>query len=101
MSVARRRELLLVVANAFTELAALDHEAQGEALYTSRDLPPDVPSRTLFARACRSIPEARRQGKIWTVSHTAWQRARAPQRAELARKRDDLRDVLGLSRRAA
>ena len=101
MSTARRRELLLVVANAFSELATLEHDAKGEEVYTSRHLPPDVPSRTLFARACRSIRDARRQGKTWIVPRAAWERARRPRRAERARDRDELRDSLGLARRAA
>jgi hypothetical protein len=101
VSVARRRELLTIVANAFSELATLEHEQQKVEVYTSRHLPPDVPSRTLFARACRSIPEARRQGKTWIVPRAAWERARRPRRAERNRDRDDLRDSLGLARRAA
>ena len=97
----RRRELLLVVANAFTELAALEGEQTTALVYTSHALPPDAPTRALFARACRSIPQARRQGKTWIVPHCAWERARKPRRAERARDRDEIRQDLGLSRRAA
>jgi hypothetical protein len=90
-----------VVANAFSELATLEDETKREEVYTSRQLPPDVPSRTLFARACREIAEARRHGKTWTVPRAAWERARRPRRAERNRDRDELRDSLGLARRAA
>lgn len=101
MSRSRRRELLLVVAGALSELATLEPDAEKAEVYSSRRLPPDAPSRTLFARACRSIPEARRQGKTWIVPRAAWERARRPRRAERARDRDELRDSLGLARRAA
>jgi len=85
----RRRELLLVVASAFTELAALEADAASVAVSTSRELPADAPTRALFARACRSIPAARRQGKMWIVPRAAWERARRPRRAERARDRDE------------
>jgi hypothetical protein len=94
----RRRELLLIVADAFVELAALEPEPSADEVYSSRSLPPDLASRAAFARACRSIPEARRHGKVWRVSRAVWERARAPRRSERARSRDDIRAVLGLAR---
>lgn len=101
MSGARRRELLLAAAHAFSELAALEHDVERAEVYTSRRLPPDVGSRTVFARACRTIAQAHRQGKMWIVPRAAWEQARRPKRAERARDRDELRDSLGLARRAA
>jgi len=101
LSGARRRELLLVMASALSELAMLEPNIELAEVYSSRCLPPDAPSRTLFARACRSIREARRQGKTLIVPRAAWERARRPRRAERARDRDDLRDSLGIARRAA
>jgi len=58
--------------------AALGAESTEE--YTSRRLPPDVRSATTFARVCRGIPEARRQGRTWVVPVDAWTRARAARR---------------------
>ncbi|MBL8609993.1 MAG: hypothetical protein JNL38_21840 [Myxococcales bacterium] len=54
--------------------------SQSPAEYTSRRLPPDVRSATTFARVCRGIPEARRQGRTWVCPVDAWTRARAPRR---------------------
>lgn len=51
--------------------------SQSEKEYTSRRLPPDVRTATTFARVCRSIPEARRQGRTWVCPADAWHRARA------------------------
>lgn len=59
--------------------AALGAESPEE--YTSRRLPPDVRSATTFARVCRGIPEARRQGRTWVCPVDAWTRARTPARA--------------------
>lgn len=40
--------------------------------YTSLRLPPDVRTRERFARLCRDLPEARREGTVWIVSRAAW-----------------------------
>ena len=100
MSRARRRELLTLIANAISELANLDAEA-APAFYASNALPPDVQSRAVFARVCRAIPEARRQGKTWVVPRDAWERARSPKRAVRRLHRDELRAAIGIVRRAA
>ncbi len=92
--------MLTLVAQAITELANLEAEV-APMFYSSTALPPDVHSRAMFARICRGVPEARRQGKIWVVPLDAWERARAPRRVVRRLHRDELRAAIGIVRRAA
>jgi hypothetical protein len=102
LSARRRRELLLVIARAYSELAELAaNDTESGQTFTSKSLPPDVSSRQHFARICRSIPGAVRRGKVWVVEQRIWEQARLPQRGVRARSRREVRDILGLERRAA
>ena len=46
------------------------------AVFTSRKLPPDCPSRVRFHAVVPNIPEAVKQGRIWIVPCAAWNEAR-------------------------
>lgn len=42
------------------------------AIYTSRDLPPDCPSRARFNILAKSIARAQKSGRVWSVPRDAW-----------------------------
>jgi hypothetical protein len=53
-------------------------------VYSSQHLPPDIPSRRRFHEICRTVPGARKQGRAWTVSRDAWEKARAASQPDAA-----------------
>jgi hypothetical protein len=72
--------LLRERADIFARLSEIDRQlatlasSEDSAPYSSKALPPGIRTRSAFARACRGIPEAKRDGKLWIVSRDAWER---------------------------
>lgn len=64
------------------EMAQLAREAAEDAtsepaVFTSTSLPPDVRTRETFAKLCRKIPGAKKQGNCWRVPVADWEQFRS------------------------
>jgi hypothetical protein len=69
---------LVALADALAPLLAprLGLNAHASPEYTSLALPPDVATKRAFARIARTMPGAKKSGRVWIVARDTWARHR-------------------------